>query len=137
MTIVRKLVTGDRVRGIKSGRVGEVQGPGPAPEVVIVLWDGDGIPTNAARKYLRLLGPPDDDGSDMVNHPPHYTSGPRHTVCGEVIECIDVTEQFMGNRANAIKYLWRAGAKDDDLTDLRKSLWYVQREIARVEREAS
>jgi hypothetical protein len=35
---------------------------------------------------------------------------------------------------NAIKYLWRAGEKGDAIEDLRKALWYVDREIERLER---
>lgn len=130
MTIVRKLVTGDRVRGIQSGRVGEVQGPGPTPDLVTVLWDGVGIPMNTARKYLQLIGSPASDVTDMINHPPHYTQ-----LAG--VECIDVTEQFNFCRGNAIKYLWRAGAKGDEIADLRKARWYVDREITRLEREAT
>lgn len=57
--------------------------------------------------------------SDPVNHPPHYTS----VVPG--IECIDVTEHFPFLRGNAIKYLWRAGAKGDPIEELRKARWYI------------
>jgi len=34
---------------------------------------------------------------------------------------------------NAVKYIWRAGIKSDDpITDLRKAIWYLEREIARL-----
>ena len=36
-------------------------------------------------------------------------------------------------RGNAMKYLWRAGAKGAELEDLRKARWYIDREIQRVE----
>lgn len=62
---------------------------------------------------------------DVVNHPPHYTSHPSG------VECIDVAEHFPFNVGNAIKYLWRAGLKGDSIEDLRKCLWYVEREIKR------
>lgn len=65
---------------------------------------------------------------DEVNHPSHYKG-----VAG--IECIDVVEHFDFLRGNAIKYLWRAGAKGDTVTDLRKARWYIDREIANLERE--
>lgn len=68
--------------------------------------------------------------NDPVNHPSHYTD----TVPG--IECIDVTEHFDFCTGNAIKYLWRAGHKNDRLQDLRKAAWYVQREIALLEAPA-
>lgn len=47
-------------------------------------------------------------------------------------EVIDIIEHLAANRANAIKYLARAGRKDDEVQDLSKALWYVAREILRV-----
>ena len=73
--------------------------------------------------------------SDMVNHPPHYTQGPIHDVCGEPVECITVTEQLNFNVGNAVKYLWRHGSKGDALQDLEKARWYVSREIDRLKYE--
>jgi hypothetical protein len=32
---------------------------------------------------------------------------------------------------NALKYVWRAGLKGDEIEDLRKAVWYIEREIAR------
>lgn len=58
---------------------------------------------------------------------PHYYQSTRD------IECIDVVENLSFCRGNAIKYLWRAGSKDDELQDLYKAKWYVEREIARLE----
>ena len=64
-----------------------------------------------------------DDG---VNHPKHYNSHPAG------IECIDVVEHLSFNVGNAIKYLWRAGLKSKDpIEDLRKAIWYINREIDR------
>jgi hypothetical protein len=59
---------------------------------------------------------------NLVEHPPHYL-----TDAG--IEAIDVMEQYgLGlHLGNAMKYLLRAGRKDDLATDLRKAGWYVQR----------
>lgn len=64
----------------------------------------------------------------MVNHPPHYTSHPSG------VECIDVTEHYNFCVGNAIKYLWRAGLKNDAIEDLKKARWYVDREIQRITR---
>ena len=66
-----------------------------------------------------------DKKHDPVNHPRHYTSSPSG------IECIDVVEWLPFNVGNAIKYLWRAGHKGAPIEDLRKSIWYIQREIER------
>jgi hypothetical protein len=62
---------------------------------------------------------------DAVNHPKHYTSHPSG------IECINVTEHMGFNLGNAVKYIWRADLKSDALEDLKKAVWYVQREIDR------
>lgn len=64
-------------------------------------------------------------------NPPHYRSHPSG------VECIDVTEHMGFCVGNAVKYLWRAGLKggaDMRIEDLRKSRWYIDREIARLER---
>jgi hypothetical protein len=67
--------------------------------------------------------------TDVVNHPPHYNSHPSG------VECITVTEHMNFNLGNAVKYIWRAGLKaEEPVVDLKKALWYVQREIARLEK---
>lgn len=62
---------------------------------------------------------------EAVNHPKHYNEHPKG------IECIDVVEDMPFNTGNAIKYLWRCDHKGKDVEDLKKALWYVQREIDR------
>jgi len=32
-----------------------------------------------------------------------------------------------------MKYLWRSGLKGPPVEDLRKAIWYIEREIARLE----
>jgi hypothetical protein len=65
--------------------------------------------------------------TDNVNHPKHYTSHPSG------VECITITEYMGFNVGNAVKYLWRVGHKIDDLEDLKKARWYIDREIAKRE----
>lgn len=53
-------------------------------------------------------------------------------------EVIDITENLTFNAGNAVKYLARAcrldgHTKGNDLEDLRKARWYVDREISRLE----
>ncbi len=66
---------------------------------------------------------------DMVNHPPHYTSDPSG------VECIQITRHRNFNIGNAIKYLWRAGIKDDSrqVEDLKKAIFYINDEINRLQ----
>lgn len=66
--------------------------------------------------------------NDPVNHPKHYTSDPSG------VECIQITRHRNFNIGNAIKYLWRAGLKEDaKVQDLRKAIWYIEDEIKRLE----
>jgi hypothetical protein len=62
---------------------------------------------------------------DVVDNPRHYTSHPSG------VECIQVVEHMPFCLGNAMKYIWRAGLKDDEVTDLRKAVWYLEREIRR------
>ena len=66
--------------------------------------------------------------NDEVNSPAHYTAY-------EGLEVIQLTEQMNFNRGNAVKYIARAGLKsyDTEIQDLKKALWYIQREINRME----
>lgn len=66
--------------------------------------------------------------NDPVNNPLHYTNHPSG------VECIQITEHMTFNVGNAIKYLWRAGIKDEraEVQDLEKAKWYIQREIDRL-----
>jgi len=67
---------------------------------------------------------------DVINHPKHYVSDPSG------VECIQITEHRNFTIGNAIKYLWRAGLKDgsSNVQDLKKAIWYINREIDRIER---
>ena len=64
---------------------------------------------------------------EMINHPSHYNQG---------IEAIDYIESHkMGfNIGNVIKYVTRAKHKGTELQDLKKALWYLDREIKRLEK---
>ena len=65
---------------------------------------------------------------EAVDHPVHYMQHPSG------VECIQITEHMTFCLGNAIKYIWRAGLKGDELEDLRKAKWYLEREIARRSR---
>jgi hypothetical protein len=62
---------------------------------------------------------------EMVNHPDHYQ--------GNKFEVIDVIEDYdLGfSLGNAIKYILRADKKGNRKQDLKKAIWYIQREIDR------
>lgn len=61
--------------------------------------------------------------ADMVNHPPHYTSHPSG------VECITITQHMGFNLGNALKYIWRADLKKDAIEDMKKAVFYLNKEI--------
>jgi hypothetical protein len=60
---------------------------------------------------------------EAINHPPHYTHLP--------VEAIEITEHFNFCMGNALKYIIRADHKGKPIEDLRKAVWYLNREIER------
>lgn len=62
----------------------------------------------------------------QVDHPAHYQSGG--------MEVIDVIEAFKLGfpLGNAIKYILRAGKKNNGLQDLEKAVWYLKHEINKI-----
>lgn len=60
-----------------------------------------------------------------INHPPHYNVGK--------IEAITVIEDWNlnFNLGNALKYISRADHKGHAVEDLKKAMWYLQRELDR------
>jgi hypothetical protein len=68
-----------------------------------------------------------DSPYDSVNKPKHYLSHPSG------VECIQITEHMGFCLGNAIKYIWRAGEKDQEkeIEDLEKGAWYLARELDR------
>lgn len=68
---------------------------------------------------------------ERINHPKHYGGD-------TVYEAIKVIEAWkLGfNLGNATKYIRRAGSKSGTYSteDLRKAIWYINREIENLER---
>lgn len=66
---------------------------------------------------------------DKINNPTHYK--------GKTLEAIQVIEDFElnYNLGNSVKYILRAGKKEDKLADLRKANWYIVREIQSQEKK--
>lgn len=62
---------------------------------------------------------------EKINHPDHY-GGENNPY--EAIEVIEAW-QLGFNLGNVVKYIARAGKKENELQDLKKALWYLEREI--------
>ena len=74
---------------------------------------------------------------DSVDHPLHYTKGKYETI--DVIE--DIIQHYDDIIVaslvwQVLKYLSRAPLKGDQLQDLHKAKWYLERAIKTAERSA-
>jgi hypothetical protein len=75
--------------------------------------------------------------NDNVNHPSHYVNHPSG------IECYEIAKYYDFPIGNAIKYLWRAGLKQDvdksllekEIEDLKKAKWYIESKIKDLEKK--
>jgi hypothetical protein len=67
--------------------------------------------------------------NDPIKNPRHYTYGS--------VEVIDIIEGFglEYHKGNVVKYILRAGHKEDELLDLKKARWYLDRYIQIKENE--
>lgn len=67
---------------------------------------------------------------NQVDHPQHY-GGKDNPF--EPIKIIDAMELNF-YRGNALKYLLRAGRKNNEIEDLEKAVWYIKHEINKLKR---
>lgn len=67
----------------------------------------------------------DEPENDLVIHPTHYGGKDNPYEAIKVIEAWDVGF----NLGNTLKYISRAGKKDNIIQDLEKALFYLNREI--------
>lgn len=67
---------------------------------------------------------------DPVNHPSHYCEGRKY-------EPIDVIEDWKLDycTGNALKYISRAGRKNDEIEDLEKAVFYLNRRIQQIKKK--
>lgn len=74
-----------------------------------------------AKAYLNKLNK--SIPSDNVNNPSHYNTG--------TIEVITVIEDWKlnFNLGNAIKYIGRCEHKNNKEEDIKKAIWYLEREL--------
>ena len=97
-------------------------------------WKGEATFTeNFARGFVKRSHPK----PDMVNHPPHYQRGG--------LECIDAIEAMVDGwpahtavrLGHVLRYVWRHREKGGMLENLRKARWYLDREIAALEKDVA
>lgn len=68
--------------------------------------------------------------TEMVEHPSHYGGADNPYEAIKVVEAWGLGFHL----GNTIKYISRAGKKDNRLQDLKKALWYLNREIENLEK---
>lgn len=92
--------------------------------------DGWGIgPIEVRAGELNAPDEPGLDVSDSVAHPAHYNKGKI-----EVIEFIE-DQRLWFHLGNAVKYIARSAHKGKPVEDLRKAIWYIEREIELIQAE--
>ena len=80
-------------------------------------------------KLYTGIDPELDPEFDPVDKPSHYAEGRKY-------EPIDVIEDWgLGmHLGNATKYISRAGRKGEEVEDLKKARWYIDRRISMLEK---
>ena len=75
-------------------------------------------------------------GKEMVDHPPHYTSGSQEAII-TIEDAISSAPSVVAGmlQGQALKYLLRLWHKQNATQDARKALWYLQRLIEKLENE--
>ena len=63
----------------------------------------------------------DEEKTDMVNHPSHYTA------CRIALEPVDATELLPHPLASAVEYVLRSPYKGSEKQDLEKAVWWLKR----------
>jgi hypothetical protein len=68
--------------------------------------------------------------SEQINQPDYYNWHPSG------IACVDISEHFPGNIAQAVQYIYRAGRKPGEPAekDYSKAVWFLLREIQRLKK---
>lgn len=65
--------------------------------------------------------------NDPVNHPKHYNMLKK-------FESVEVAEQFNFCLGNALKYIIRCDHKGNKKQDLKKAIWFLEREIKNIKK---
>jgi hypothetical protein len=110
------------VHGVKP-RVKKKTAKKPAVKKKVAARNLDQIDSEALEPLLLPPAPVMIYGPDMVNKPPHYTYGGIETI--DFIEAKDLNY----NLGNVVKYVTRSGHKGTRIEDLKKAVWYLEREI--------
>lgn len=118
-------------------------GPWGSGELLLIAKHGDLPPAlehpanKLAREALRLdeAKPDKKEALKMalatVDGPDHYLNHPSG------VEPITIVEWLSSSLANVVEYVWRAPHKGEYEKDMKKALWYADREESRLRHHSS
>jgi hypothetical protein len=72
-----------------------------------------------------------EEPNPAINNPAHYGGADNPYEAIKIIEALEL-DFLLGN---VVKYISRAGKKDDLIQDLKKAKWYLDRKINNLESE--
>lgn len=67
-----------------------------------------------------------EEKKEMVNSPSHYNQGDMECIDG-IVGAFGKDEAAVFCKINAFKYLWRLGHKDDEVQEIGKIKWYLDK----------
>lgn len=87
--------------------------------------------TEDVSDYLQGMPAQDKKENDTVNHPSHYCHGGIETIA--ILKAKMPPERFIGFlEGNVIKYITRAPYKGNEVQDLEKARWYLERLLKEI-----
>ena len=100
-------------------------------------WRSKDGETWVKTKFEKIIPPKAGSNTkkEEVNHPERY-GGDTTYECVKVLEAWMNPEEYKGFlKGNAIKYLCRAGKKDEIIQELKKADWYINKLIEKESKE--
>lgn len=85
------------------------------------------------RVRAEMLGKPQENVCDMVNHPAHYTKGDIECIDAIAAAVTDLTGIEAVCTGNIIRYIWRWKHKNG-LEDVKKCRWYIDLLINKLQK---
>lgn len=99
-------------------------------------FDENKMNTKFNQKVDFNFTPTDCDG-DPVEENPKQTTIPTHYQTKKGYDVIDIAKDYNlnFNRGSTIKYICRAGKKENEIDDLKKAIEFLSREVEYLERK--
>lgn len=133
---------GDKVRATGAawddfkGQLGKVTAlQDDRPDRPLVAFARGEFSWGAWGEYAVELAEAADVAQEEANEAPDAINPPHYQGFSNGAQVIDLTEHLSFSLGNCVKYVCRAGKKTQNpIEDLKKAQWYLDREVARLER---